>query len=265
MPRRIILHPGFHKTGTSTLQATLRQNRKLLKPYMKIVLGGEFVDLKHAARGYSTLHNLETLAKTEVRFAELLQSQPDMPRRTLVVSSEELSGHLPGRPGIARYDAAATLAESYVRILRTVHPEAEIILFYTLRDAASWMQSAYWQHVKSSNMTMEIGEFAERFATAGDLERIVAEIAKTSDVRVETAGMEVWRDNPLGPLAPLLALCDVPEDQIALVTPAKATNIRPAPNVLLALLEANRAYADPKVRLAKKAAILAEHEVNRRD
>lgn len=265
MPRRIILHPGFHKTGTSTLQATLRQNRKLLKPYLKIVLGGEFPDLKHAARGYSTLRDVDTLAKTEVRFAELIQSQPEMPRRTLLISSEELSGHLPGRPGIARYDAAVTLAQSYVRILRTLHPDAEIILFYTLRDAASWMESAYWQHVKSSNMTMEMSEFTERFADAGNLEQIVEELRGLSGICIETAGMEAWQDTPLGPLAPLLSLCGVPEDEIALVTPSKPTNTRPAQNVMLALLEANRAYADPKVRLAKKAAILAEHEGHRRD
>ena len=31
MPRRIILHAGFHKTGTSSIQATLRENRVALK------------------------------------------------------------------------------------------------------------------------------------------------------------------------------------------------------------------------------------------
>lgn len=265
MPRRIVLHPGFHKTGTTTLQNTLKENRPTLKPYMRIVLGGQFTDLKHAARGYSMLRDVDTLAKTEVRFAGLLQSQPNIPRRTLLLSSEELSGHLPGRPGLLDYGGAVPLASSYVRIARALFPQAEIILFFTLRDSASWIESAYWQHVKSSNMTMDLEQFRERFEQAGDLRGIVERIKAGTGVRVETAQMDAWQQNPLGPLPGLLAMCDVPQDVIGSLIPSKATNTRPDMQVMLALLEANRAYPDPEARRARKAAILAEQGEDRRD
>ena len=265
MPRRIILHPGFHKTGTTTLQNTLRRNRAALKPHMRIVLGGQFRDLQHAARGYSTLRDVDTLAKTEVRFAELMQRQPRMPRRTLLLSSEELSGHLPGRPGIPDYSAAVDLACSYVRILRAVFPKSELRLFYTLRDAASWIDSAYWQHVKSSNMTMDIGEFRDRFASAGNLAAIVDRIGDRTGIPIVTAPMDAWQDGPLGPLSPLLGQCGVPEAEITALTPAPPTNTRPDAEVMLELLRINRAYADPEARRLRKAAVLAAQGEDQRD
>ena len=42
MPARIVLHTGFHKTGTSTVQAFLRTNRKALLPVLAIRLKGKF-------------------------------------------------------------------------------------------------------------------------------------------------------------------------------------------------------------------------------
>ncbi|HAC50653.1 MAG TPA: hypothetical protein DCE85_15435, partial [Sulfitobacter sp.] len=81
MPRRIILHPGFHKTGTSSLQATLRANRTALKPHVALRLRWHMKDLLHATRGYSTWRDPLTLLKAEHRFETLLDGLPQMPRR----------------------------------------------------------------------------------------------------------------------------------------------------------------------------------------
>ena len=134
MPRRIIIHAGFHKTGTTTIQATLRENRVALKKQIALRLRWHMKDIVTAARGYSIDLDPLTLVKLQSRFGGMVNELPGMPRRTLIISAEELSGHLPGRGGLADYGAAPVLLYAYWEILRAlsgggnhnlfVHPHA---------------------------------------------------------------------------------------------------------------------------------------------
>ncbi|MDG1067679.1 MAG: hypothetical protein P8P40_04770, partial [Sulfitobacter sp.] len=101
MPRKIVIHAGFHKTGTSTVQAVLRANRKALMPALAIRLKGQMQELMSATRGYSTYGTDEALDKVSRRFDALLAELPGMPRRTLLLSAGELAGHMPGRGPLA--------------------------------------------------------------------------------------------------------------------------------------------------------------------
>ena len=83
MPRKIVIHAGFHKTGTSSVQAVLRANRKALMPSVAIRLKGQMQELMHATRGYSTYGTENALEKVRLRFDALLADLPGMPRRTL--------------------------------------------------------------------------------------------------------------------------------------------------------------------------------------
>ena len=53
MSMRLVLHAGFHKTGTTSLQQTLRKNKRLLSRHWRVFtrLGQE--PLCEAARAYS--------------------------------------------------------------------------------------------------------------------------------------------------------------------------------------------------------------------
>ena len=72
MPRRIIIHAGFHKTGTSTIQATLRENREAMKKHVALRLRWHMKDLVAATRGYSTWRDPLTLIKVQDRFTTLM-------------------------------------------------------------------------------------------------------------------------------------------------------------------------------------------------
>jgi hypothetical protein len=109
MPRRVIIHAGFHKTGTSTIQATLRENRVAMKRHVALRMRWHMKDLVAATRGYSTWRDPLTMIKVQHRFGLMLNELPVMPRRTLIISSEELAGHLPGRDDITDYCALCVL------------------------------------------------------------------------------------------------------------------------------------------------------------
>ncbi|MEX3316536.1 hypothetical protein [Sulfitobacter sp. PS-8MA] len=259
MPRRIILHPGFHKTGSSSIQATLRANRAALKPHVALRLRWHMKDLLHATRGYSTWRDPISLLKAEHRFEALLDSLPQMPRRTLLLSAEELAGHLPGRGDLADYSAAPEALELFHRTLRRRFPKAEIMVYLSTRAADDWLASAYWEHVRSSSMTLSLAAFTARHAPAAKLDEMRDEITRRLPCPVHHAALEDCQHLPLGPATPLLELCDLPPDLMARLTLPPPANTRlPAP-VLQALLDANRQHADdPQARRRAKTAILEQ-------
>lgn len=256
MPRRLIIHAGFHKTGTTTVQRALRVNRALLKPYLRSVLKPPLVDTLHASRGFSTWRDPITLQKFRRRFHDVLASITGMPRRCLVISAEELSGHLPGRDHLDDYSAAVELAREMAAVAAEVMPEAELVFYYSTRAADPWLRSAYWQHVRASSMTLDFEDYCARYAGSADLDGVIDAVASAQPARVERAALDAQRDAPAGPVSPLLDLCDVPAEvqarlDVSIANPALGDD------VLAALLQANRDIDDLDRRKEVKAAILA--------
>ena len=265
MPRRVVIHAGFHKTGTSSVQQVLRTNRPALKPRLRSLLKGQMQDVTSAARGFSTWRDPLSLGKFHARFGALLDGLPPMPRRVLCLSAEELSGHLPGRGDLCNYSAAPPLAAAMAQAVQAVFPNAELAFFYSTRNAQGWLRSAYWEHVRSSSLTMAWEDYARTYAASADLDGIVDAIAAIQPHPVHRARLEDGTGRPAGPASPLLDLCGVPEDDQARLELAPPANERHDDAVLLALPAANRDYTDREARNAAKRAILRAAEERIRD
>ena len=265
MPRRIVIHAGFHKTGTSTVQAVLRDNAAALAPHLRGLLKEDMRPLLHAARGFSTWRDPISLVKFRLRFEAVLARQTDLTGRVLCLSAEELSGHLPGRGPLADYSAAPELAREMVQAAQGLWPGAELALFYSTRAPDSWLTSAYSEHVKSSSLTLDWDAFAETYAGAAELDRIVDRVAESVDCPVHRHRLEDSTRLPAGPATPLLALCGLDPALIARLAVPSPANRRPDPAVLLDLLSANRAYPDRAARKAAKRAILTAAQENTGD
>lgn len=258
MPRRIILHAGFHKTGTSTVQQFLRNNRVALRKQVALRLRWHMKDLISAARAYSTDKDPLTLLKVQSRFGALMNELPGMPRRTLVISAEELAGHLPGRGNLADYSAAPVLLYAYWEIAKARFPNAEILIYLSTRAPEAWLASAHWEHVKSSDMTMDFDEFASTYHAAADLSSITDDIASAVPAPLHTHALEDCADLPFGPADPLLDLCDIPNEVRTTLVAEPPANTRAKPGVLETLIEVNRTTQGAIRRKKLKAAILAE-------
>jgi hypothetical protein len=247
---------GFHKTGTSTIQQLLRINRETLKPHMRSLLRWSLKELVSASRGYSTWRDPITLLKFTHRFDRLLADLNGMPNRVLCLSAEELSGHLPGRDTLQDYGAAPILAAEMAAMVHTRFPDATLAFFLTTRDPDAWIKSAYWQHVKSSSLTLEFNAFQTAYPNAADLDAIVDQIAASVSCPVIKSKLEDCASGPLGPAGPLLDLCEVPEKLRQNIQPVAPANTRLGDDVLQQLLAANRKYTDREARDAAKKAIL---------
>lgn len=262
MPRKVVIHSGFHKTGTSTVQQALRENRRLLQPHLAVRLKGQMKELMHATRGYSMWRDPLTLAKATRRFGAVLDGLVDMPRRVLVISAEELSGHMPGRDNLLDYSAAPILLKRFCSEIADRFPHAEQAIYFSTRAPDEWLKSAYWEHVKSSSMTLGYDVFARSFRGATDFEKVISDVQEGVTASVHSCPLETSANLPLGPADPLFDLCDMPLDLRAKIIPKKAENRRYDDAVLLALLDANRAYADRDERKAVKQKIMVEAQKN---
>lgn len=254
MPRRFVIHAGFHKTGTSTVQHFLRKNRTALMPHLAIRLKGQMTDLTHAARGYSTWRDPLTLAKVVARFDALLDGLPDMPRRTLVLSGEELSGHMPGRGELSDYGAASELAAIYCEVIAKRFPGTDVAFYFTTRAPAPWLESAYWEHVKSSSMTLDLDAFIARYSRASNLDEVVNAVRAAIPHPVHSTALDGGGDI----ITDLLDLYAVPDRLRPELARPAPVNTRLPRDLLLELLAANRAYPDRTARKVAKQAILAK-------
>ena len=169
MPRKIVVHAGFHKTGTSTVQAVLRANRKALMPALAIRLKGQMQELMSATRGYSTYGTPDALDKVSRRFDALLDDLPGMPRRTLLLSAEELSGHMPGRGPLAEYSAAPVLMYQFWQRAQARFAQTPIVFCFATRAPEAWQRSAWAEHVKSSGKQLDFADYCAQYPTATDL------------------------------------------------------------------------------------------------
>ncbi len=258
MPRKIVVHAGFHKTGTSTVQAVLRANRKVLMPALAIRLKGQMQELISATRGCSTHGTADALDKVSRRFDALLADLPGMPRRTLLLSAEELSGHMPGRGALAEYSAAPVLMYLFWQRAGIAYSQTPVVFCFGTRAPAAWQRSAWAEHVKSSGMTLDFAEFCAGYPAASDLEGVVSEVRRRVPAPVHSYRLEDCDALPLGPADPVLDLCDVPDDLRATLSPQSPQNTRLDDDTLAALLDINRAHKDTDARNAAKAAFLGK-------
>lgn len=261
MTHRVIIHPGFHKTGTSTAQRLLQENRALVWKSHALALNWRIRDMLHASRGYSTWRDEASLLKFSIRFAEFIAGL-DMPGdRGLVMSAEELAGHLPGREKVPDYGALPDLMRAAAQVLEEAFGDSlELTFLMTTRAPDPWLDSAWAEHVKASRMVHDLDAFRARFAPAADLGGMVERLREAvAPHRVVVAALEDIKDAPLGPAQPLIDLLQMPPQRYAQIVPVETRNARLAPEVLAEMLRLNRSELDQEALLDAKKAVLNAH------
>jgi hypothetical protein len=205
---RLIVHAGFHKTGTTHLQKTLGRNRAALAPHARLFLREDMEGLCDAARAYSARPEPVELGLFEYEmalFCEALLACNAPP--LILMSSEDLAGHVPGRHGLWGYEHAPKLMARMRAIALECLPHASVQFWFTTRDTLSWANSAYAQNVRATRFTMTRDAYAGRLADLGfDLRSEVARIAvAVAPAHVGQAGLDQIGNLPLGPAGAFLA------------------------------------------------------------
>ena len=242
MTTRIVIHAGFHKTGTTSVQSRLRENSQVLAPYVRVFLKDSFEALTESARAFSIDPKKKTLslvARTAVAFfKEIDRDDP----RPILMSSEDLSGHMPGRHGLECYDSAGLVMKCLSdAAFRRFGKDTDVTFYFSTREREAWLRSTWWQNLRSTRLTDDFAAYSSRFDAARSLDDILEEIAEdVAPARVTSFLLEDASSLPLGPLDPLITLLELADLDRGAVAVLPPENVQPDLGIDAVFLALNR-------------------------
>lgn len=259
---RVIVHAGFHKTGTSSLQALFDKNRKLLAPVLAYYGKDDFLALGTAARRYGERPFPHRRRRFRRELRLFLDSIPD--DKLIIFSRETFSGAMPGhRRASGRlvrnyHPTAKRLAHIIISELkRRFSHDVDITFLYTTRARTPWLRSLYGHLLRSIRLTDDYETFETRMArTRGPIEEAEL-LSKSLPAPVRTASLEEYGPRDEGPAAALLDLADVSpalRSTLEIVTPQNTAN---SPELQTTFLRLNREIKDKAQLKAVKKALLS--------
>ncbi|MFV0513172.1 MAG: hypothetical protein ACK5MY_06005 [Jhaorihella sp.] len=167
-PRRLILHCGVQKTGSTSLQRFLQRNSEALRGHVEVltpVRGSLTRDLGHTAMQFS----LDPSARMQRRLSRLGRALRDtlLPgpgAGPVLVSHENLPGAMIGKGGVV---TLYPQLEGIMGLLdAALHPLVPEYVFYT-RDMAGWKRSVYNQAVRSDLYAAPFAAFLDETGGCG--------------------------------------------------------------------------------------------------
>ena len=224
--RRIVVHAGFHKTATSSVQGALAAQSDVLAPHVQLVFRDDILSATRLARTYSKARDPLKLAAFLMEFSEFLEGCAGGDDRPLLITTEDLCGAPIGRGAITDYSAAPDLMRAIATAVTEVFGANADLTFYLSTRRHGWLESCRWQLLRTGRMTLTEDQFAAKYAPAADLPRQVQAIrSAVHPTPVHESAVEDMNAR-LGPLQPLLDLLDLPTELVARLVPPERRNVK---------------------------------------
>ncbi|WP_170409816.1 hypothetical protein [Ruegeria atlantica] len=249
---KVVIHQGFHKTGTTTLQKTLSKNREYLKDRVNVLLPDDLQAASLAARRYVVAPKDRTLQNFGRLVRKALEPFADHRGKPLLITNEEFSGLIPGRKGVWSYDQTHVLAKVLLDEVSRLTEEGDRVIFlFTTRNADHWIRSTYWQNLRSHRIREDLSQYSKALQPGADLEAVVRRVKETVSPRAEVESVNVTGlEEQSFPLIKALSILNVRSDRLAAV---ENRNVQPAGGASY-FLKLNRSLcSDEEVEAAKRA------------
>jgi len=264
-PVHVLIHAGYHKTGTTSLQNFMQMNRAALKPYVDYYGKADFPAAGAHARIYAQRPypwRLWRFRRSIRRFLAEIDAAP-----AILLSRETLSGGMPGHRKIAGRlmmsygDAAKPLAVVLVSEIKRRFGDATAITFlYTTREREAWIKSVYGHLLRSIRITQELSAFRAQFPDLPGPEAEAAAMAKSlHPIPVRAVALEIYGALPAGPATPLLDILNVPGKVRADLKPAKRSNTKDSKALQSAFLDLNRSRLGKAALKVEKERLLQQN------
>jgi len=259
--RRVMLHLGLHKTGTTAAQSFVYENRERIWPHHALILPFRTRQngLADAATRYSVYGTQGALSEFSDQMRALLRSLDFGHKRGLILSEENFSGLRPSRNPAVGYDAAPELASCLVGLIRDrfAGEDVDITLYLSLRQRSTWLRSLWAHDLQRTRLLQDFATYQDRLTTIpSPLDAAMLIRDHLPSVNLRTEWLEDMRDHPLGPGAPFAGFLNLPREQSNLLLAPKRTNAALPDDVLNALLALNRSALDEGELVRQKKALV---------
>ncbi len=259
--RRVLLHLGLHKTGTTAAQSFLFENRSLIWPHHALVLPYRTrkTGLSEAATRYSVYGTPGAMSDFKDQMRHFLNSLEFGQKRGLVLSEENFSGLRPSRNVAVGYEAAPELASCLVGLIRDrfAGEDVHITLYYSLRQRGSWLRSLWAHDLQRSRLIQDFETFRARLEPVPS-PQIAAEAVRDRlpSVSVRTEWLEDLQGLRYGPGNTFSEFLDLPPDKAGELVGPTRSNPRLPEDILQQMLEINRSDLDDAALIEQKAALV---------
>ena len=256
MTRQVVIHGGFHKTGTTSVQAMLRENAEILAPHVQVFLKDGFENLTTRARSFSIDPGERTLAKVAKAAAQFFSGLDRDDPRPILLASEDLSGHMPGRHGLECYDSAGLVMRCIsVSAFACFGDDADVTFYFSKRNRDTWLRSTWWQNLRSTRLTLDYETYAKRFDDAATLDEVLIDIAKdVAPAKVLSEQLEDVSQRLYGPLDPLLDILQTPQLDQSALTVLPPENVQPDAGIDAVFLALNQSkLSDEDIQEIKRS------------
>lgn len=214
---RIFLHPGFHKTGTKSVQEFLRRNAAIIRHRAEFLLPEDVRDISRLGFWYQDFPDAQMLTQLQTAFADLLRP-PVRGNRDLIISAENLLGRMPDGQGDQPYPAAIHLLTALVMTLQAMPGVDHITVYLSVRAQDDWARSLYGhQAMKTAknDLTEDMASFSARLAQAplaDEARRICDAVPQVDGMVQDIASLSTA---PFGIAQPLVDFLALAPDQLA--------------------------------------------------
>ncbi|MEO1312915.1 MAG: hypothetical protein AAFV27_03450 [Pseudomonadota bacterium] len=232
---RVILHAGFAKTGTTTLQMFMVNNRVALEPHVRFYSQKRYVQAADACRRtYKRPRNPYYRLRFAISMLRFLFSVDAKDPRPIVISYEGFAGQMPGVPGFTTFSQAPQLAQTLVRLAKIrFGRHADITLVYTTRAREPWIRSAYFLVLRHRPLTDDFKTFAANLPEAPGFDHQVERVRQAVEpIPVVSERLENLSKARFGPAQIILDLLEVPAPVLDRLNPAKTLNRSVSPALL---------------------------------
>lgn len=240
---RVLQHPGFHKTATTTAQAFLHENRALIWPHAALVLPARIRSVSEAVFAGGDVAGA---------MARFLRGLALSPRRTLILSAENLLGPMPRGGTDTPYPAALPVLRALISALGSLGWPVDLTLYFSTRAQAGWEESLWAHHARkdrSPPFTDSLAQFRARIGRLPLAEQLARIREGLPGQRIISHDIADLAQAPFGPAQPFVDFLGraAPFRPVA---PRNAALPRP---VTERLLELNRRETGAALRAAKRA------------
>lgn len=259
--RRVLLHLGLHKTGTTAAQSFLYDNRELIWPHFSLALPYRTrkSGLSQAAISHSIYGTVGTLSEFGARLRSFFDTLDFATRRGLIVSEENFAGLRPSRNIEQGYAATPELAACLVDAVRHrfAGQEVQITIYLSLRQRGSWLRSLWAHDLQRMRQVLDFETFRLRMDHLPSLQHTVDQIRdRLPTVTVTTGWLEDLQMQRFGTGTPFAEFLNLPRDKARLLVPPSKANTRLPEDVLQELLDLNRSRLDEAALIAQKTATI---------
>lgn len=257
---RVIIHAGFHKTGTTTAQQFLMHNGEHIWPHHAIAVQHRIRDALQFALAYSTGGGSFALEEFRSRFKAFLKTLNLGGHRGLIISAENLAGMMPGKNDLVEgYSSCPELMKVVARCVEDViDPNPDMTFHFSTRADDAWLRSIWWHNLSKTRLCDNFSDFSATLRPTCDLDKTIALVQKTvGPYTVSSMALEHTTSQRFGPATPLIDLLELPKSAEDALQNIPSKNVMPPRDLVKEFLALNRSNLSKDELAARKQELLA--------